>query len=372
MISPGSLAILRERILPKEKLQHHMIREIHEQPRVIKATITRENQQVADVAKAIYDNKYEMVYLTGSGTSYHASLVGAFSLSILTGLVCNSIPASEFEAWLPSTIPRKSLLIAISQSGESLDVLEAARSALKKNMKIIAITNTPNSSLTKIADCTLLTHAGKELAVTATKTYTTQLILLFMLTLELAKLQGQRSKEVKELKTAFLKIPKLAKETLILNENLMRKLAYNFKHVNCFFLLGSGPNYATALESALKLKEACNIFAEGFASREFLHGPIQLIGGQTPIIFIVSKDEMEDFKGLIKTIVNFGAPLIPVSEKAQTFPHLSVKGAQIPEGFPKIFSPILYIIPLQLFAYYSSVARNLNPDKPEKLKKVVK
>jgi glucosamine--fructose-6-phosphate aminotransferase (isomerizing) len=349
-----------------------MIREIHEQPKVIKATITKENRQVAEVAKAIYDSKYEMVYLTGSGTSYHASLVGAFSLSTLTGLICNSIPASEFEAWLPSTVPRKSILIEISQSGESTDVLEAARLALKRNMKVIAITNTPQSSLAKIADYILMTHAGKELAVTATKTYTTQLTLLFMLTLELANLQGQRKEDVKRLKITLSKTPKLASETLILNEDLMREFAYDFKHVNCFFLLGSGPNYATALEGALKLKEACNIFAEGFACREFLHGPIQLIGGQTPIILIMTKDELEDFKGLVKTIVNFGAPLIPISERTSTFPNLSVEGAQIPEGFPKIFSPILYIIPLQLLAYYSSIARNLNPDKPEKLKKVVK
>ena len=349
-----------------------MIREIHEQPKAIEATLAEERQQVVKVAEEIYNEKYEMVYITGSGTSYHAGLAGTFSLSLLTKLICSSIPASEFGVWLPSTIPRKALLIAISQSGESTDVLEAAKSALKRNMKIVAITNTPQSSLTKVADYILLTHAGKELAVTATKTYTTQLTLLFMLTLELASLQRQGSEKIEELKKALTEAPRLVNKTLTSNENLMREFAYNFKHVNCFFLLGSGPNYATALEGALKLKEACNVFAEGFASREFLHGPIQLIDRQTPIIFILTKDEIEHFKGLIKTVVNFGAPLIPISEEKQVFSDFSVKAVEIPEGFPKIFSPILYIVPLQLFAYYSSIARNLNPDKPEKLRKVVK
>lgn len=349
-----------------------MIREIHEQPKAIEATIAKEAKQTTKIAEIIYNEKYEMVYVTGSGTSYHAGLAGTYAFSVLTKLVYSLIPASEFKPWLPLTIPRKALLIAISQSGESVDVLEAVKLALKRNMKVIAITNTPQSSLTKLAHHTLLTHAGEELAVTATKTYTAQLATLFMLVLELAGLQDQETEKIEELKMTLATTPKLVNETLTSNEDLMRELAYDFKHVNYFFLLGSGPNYATALEGALKLKEACNIFAEGFASREFLHGPIQLIDGRTPIIFVVTKDEIENFKGLMKTIANFGAPLISISEKANLLSIFSTKTVQVPKGLPKIFSPILYIIPLQLFAYYSSIARGLNPDKPEKLRKVVK
>jgi glucosamine--fructose-6-phosphate aminotransferase (isomerizing) len=152
----------------------------------------------------------------------------------------------------------------------------------------------------------------------------------------------------------------------------MRELSNTHKDKSFFFLLGSGSNYATALEGALKLKEACNIFAEGFASREFLHGPIQLLNEKTPVLFMLSADEIDGFLELMETITKFGAPLISISEKSDRVEEVSAGLACIPEGFPKTFSPILYVVPLQLFAYYSSIARNLNPDKPEKLRKVVK
>jgi glucosamine--fructose-6-phosphate aminotransferase (isomerizing) len=152
----------------------------------------------------------------------------------------------------------------------------------------------------------------------------------------------------------------------------MRDLSNMHKDKSFFFLLGSGSNYATALEGALKLKESCNIFAEGFATREFLHGPIQLLNKKTPVMFMLSEDEIDSFLELMKTIRKFGAPLISISEKSDKVEEVSGGLAYIPEGFPKTFSPILYVLPLQLFAYYSSIARNLNPDKPEKLRKVVK
>ncbi|MGB9693845.1 MAG: SIS domain-containing protein [Fervidobacterium sp.] len=362
------------KVVPEEvgKFPYHMMREIHEQPTAIEATLSGEIKQAKKIAEIIHQEKYEMIYITGSGTSYHAGLAGTYSLSLLTKLIASLIPASEFGTWLSPAISKKALLIAISQSGESKDIIEAVRIALKRNMQVIALTNTPQSSLAKMANYTLLTHAGEEFAVAATKSYTAQLAALFMLILEVADLREEKTENIEKLKEMLAAAPKFVNEIIIHNREIIRDLAYTFKRSNYFFLLGSGPNYATALEGALKLKETCNVFAEGFASREFLHGPIQLIDGRTPILFIVTEDEIMNFIGLMQTITNFGAPLITISEKVNRLSEVSTNVIHIPEGFPKVFSPILYIIPLQLFAYHSSIVRNLNPDKPEKLRKVVK
>jgi glucosamine--fructose-6-phosphate aminotransferase (isomerizing) len=355
-----------------KEFPHHMMREIHEQPQAVQITLTEGRREVRSTVEEIRSKNYEMIYITGSGTSYHAGLAGQYALFTLTKLVTSLIPASEFPVWIPSATKRRALLIAISQSGESIDVLAAVKAALEKEMDILAVTNTPDSSLTKLSRYILLTRASEELAVTATKSYVTQLAALFLLSLELTCLGEFDSEYLAQFRKKLFEAPTFISKTISINEGLMRELSITHKDKNFFFLLGSGSNYATALEGALKLKEACNIFAEGFASREFLHGPIQLLNRNTPVLFMLSADEIGGFHELMETIRKFGAPLISISEKSDKVEQVSSELACIPEGFPKAFSPILYVVPLQLFAYYSSIARNLNPDKPEKLKKVVK
>jgi len=355
-----------------KEFPHHMMREIHEQPQAVQATLTEGHREAQSIVEEIRSKNYEMIYITGSGTSYHAGLAGQYALFTLTKLVTSLIPASEFPVWIPSVAKRRALLIAISQSGESTDVLAAVKAALEKEMDVLAVTNTPGSSLTEMSRYILLTRAGEELAVTATKSYVAQLATLFLLSLELTRPEGFGSEDLVQFRKKLFEAPKLISETISINEDLMRELSNTHKDKSFFFLLGSGSNYATALEGALKLKEACNIFAEGFASREFLHGPLQLLNEKTPVLFMLSGDEIDGFLGLMETIRKFGAPLISISEKSDRVEEVSTGLACIPEGFPKTFSPILYVVPLQLFAYYSSTARNLNPDKPEKLRKVVK
>lgn len=351
---------------------HHMIREIYEEPDVVQATLGESSKQIQDITNKIRSKNYEMIYITGSGTSYHAGLAGQYALSTLTRLATSLIPASEFPLWIPPTISRKTLLIAISQSGESSDVLAAAKAALDRKMDIVAVTNTAGSSLMKMSNYTLLTQAGEELAVTATKSYIAQLVAIFLFSLELANRRQFRKKDLAQLRRKLFIAPKFIARTTNSIDSLMRQLANMHSNKNLFFLLGSGPNYATALEGALKLKEACNIFAEGFASREFLHGPIQLVDERTPVLFVVPADEIDNSLNLLESLRKFGAPIIAISEKKAKLREVTTEVICVPEGFPKVFSPILYIIPLQLFAYYSSTARGLNPDKPEKLVKVVK
>lgn len=355
-----------------KRFPHHMVREIHEQPQAVETTLTEGSKEVTGVVEEVRSKEYEMIYITGSGTSYHAGLAAQYALFTLTKLVTSPIPASEFPVWIPAAVKRKALLIAISQSGESVDVLTAVNAALEKDMDALAVTNTPGSSLTKLSRYTLLTRAGEELAVTATKSHVAQLAMLFLLSLELTRTEEYASEDVEHLRERLFEVPRLISETISMNEDLTRGLANMHRDKSFFFLLGSGSNYATTLEGALKLKEACNIFAEGFASREFLHGPIQLLNKKTPVLLMLSVDEIDILLELMETIRKFGAPLISISEKSDRVKEVSTEFVPIPKGFPKVFFPILYVVPLQLFAYYSSIARNLNPDKPEKLRKVVK
>ncbi len=348
-----------------------MLREIYEEPKVVDATLNQSLKTMRRIVDEVQSKRYDLIYITGSGTSYHAGLACQYVLFNLGIPATSLIPASEFPFWIPSTIDRKTLLIAISQSGESSDILAAGSTALSRKIDILAVTNTENSSLAKMAHHTILTRAGQELAVTATKSYIAQLATLFLFSLELAERQ-RASNDFTYLRQKLFKTPRLIGEVVKSSNDLMLHLAEKYHDKNFFFTLGSGPNYTTALEAALKLKEACNIFAEGFATREFLHGPIQLINDKTPVIFILSSDEIKDLLSSLNSVRRFGAPVISLCDDEEGLEEISTETILIPKNFPKIFSPIIYIVPLQLFAYYSSVVRGLNPDKPEKLSKVVK
>lgn len=368
-----SLSLSQNQREPDLKFRHMMIKEICEEPKVIEGLLVEGLKEAKEIADAISSKGYEMVYLTGSGTSYHAGLAAQYAISTLTRFVTSLIPASEFPSWIPSNPKRKSLLIAISQSGESSDVLAAAKSALEKKMEILAVTNTQDSSLMKISQYTLLTRAGEELAVTATKSYVAQLMALFLLSAQFAEAEGIPVADAARLRQQLFKAAEVISETINSVKGKVQQLARRYSRQNFFFLLGSGPNYATALEGALKLKEACNIFAEGFASREFLHGPIQLVDKKTSLFFILTEDQLDSPVREIKSLRGFGASVFLISEKKDDqLKEVSSELICIPSGFPKVFSSMIYIVPLQLFAYYSSVARGLNPDKPEKLTKVVK
>jgi len=351
------------------KSAHMMIKEIFEEPQAIEAFLAEGFIQVEQIADRINSKEYEMVYLTGSGTSYHAGLAAQYALSALTRFVTSLIPASELPYWIPSKPTKKSLLIAVSQSGESSDVLAAAKAASEKGIDILAVTNTRNSSLMKISDYTLLTRAGQERAVTATKSHITQLMALFSLSAQLS----EKDREAASLRKQLFGAPKLISETIKSVNDGVRRLADEYRRQNFFFLLGSGPNYATALEGALKLKEACNVYAEGFASREFLHGPMQLVDKRTSLFFLLNENQVDSVLNEIKGMRGFGASVFSICDKKdERLRESSNEVITVPGGFPKVFSSLIYIIPLQLFAYYSSVARGLNPDKPDKLSKVVR
>ncbi len=351
-----------------------MIREILEEPSTIRKTLIEEQENIRRIAGEIKAKNYEMAYITGSGTSYHAGLASQYVLSSLTDLITSTIPASEFQQWASSSISRKTFLIAISQSGESIDILDAAKAALKKGMDVLAVTSNFRSTLARLANYTIFPRSGEENAVPATKTYVTQLMAIFMFALELAEFKRYSAK-IEGLREKLYTIPQIIEETFETFGKPIREIARKYKDRNLIFILGSGPNYATSLEAALKLKETCMVFAEGFATREFLHGPIRLVDKRTLIIIISPKDEVNGHLGISKSFKGFGASVISIlerTEESKPLAEISDDVLYVPSSLPKIFSPIIFIVPIQLFAYYVAVFKGLNPDRPEKLMKVVK
>jgi glucosamine--fructose-6-phosphate aminotransferase (isomerizing) len=227
-------------------------------------------------------------------------------------------------------------------------------------MRTFAVTNAKKSRLARVVDLPIVAQAGPEKAVTATKSFTATLLAAYMLTLALTKRN--------DLANALRRVPDMVSQTLSLCDEKCKVLASKFKDREFFFLLGSGSNLSTALEGALKLKESCNLFAEGFATREFLHGPMQLVDNRTPI-FLLQNEILDEIPKLAESFRRLGAPTIIVGS--------DISGAlgetiEVVGGLEELFLPLIYVIPLQLFAYYSSVARGLNPDNPTKLRKVVR
>jgi glucosamine--fructose-6-phosphate aminotransferase (isomerizing) len=336
-----------------------MLREIHEQPVALRRTIDETRDEAQRIAERDAHN-IRMIYFTGSGTSYHACIAANYVVSSVTNYSSSTLPASEFSAWTGRTKHHSGTwLIAISQSGESRDVIDAVRSAKLSKMHVLAVTNDAHSSLGKLADFSIASRAGKEEAVTATKSFTATLLATYEFVTALSKRD--------ELKTELERLPDLVDETLRRCEKKCRVLASEFRNREFLFLLGSGGNYASALEGALKLKESCNIYAEGFATREFLHGPMQLVDERTPV-FILQRELSDELEELTDRFKRLGAPTIIVGPDTAVNESDTI---EIPDGVNEIYQPLTYVIPLQLFAYYSSISRGLNPDQPTKLKKVV-
>jgi glucosamine--fructose-6-phosphate aminotransferase (isomerizing) len=361
--------------MSRDNYSYKMLKEIHEQPQAIMRTLQKSTPEAKEFAELYPLKDFDLIYITGSGTSYHAGLAGQYAMAAITRTFMSVIPSSEFRYWVPHSTGKKSMVFAISQSGESSDVLSAANAARDNGSTLIAITNTPGSSLTRLAHFTVHTYAGVEEAVTATKTYTSQLAAMFTIAFAHAeKDEASDDKTLSRLNRTITDVPRYLEEAISLCEPQVQGLADKLKSSRFIFLLGSGPNYATSLEGALKLKEAAEVFAEGFATREFIHGPMQLISEGTPIIVFLSHSEAQEES--LRSIINFqklGAHIIGVTcqEEKQEFEDHLFECVKSRTEIEDIFTPITYIVPIQLLAYNLAIKKGLNPDKPEKLKKVV-
>ncbi len=342
--------------------EHYMIREIREGPEALRRTLDALAREVEEVRNLLESRGLRRGFVIGSGTSYHASLVLQYLVNKFTDCRLVSVPASEFTDWAPGKLSGE-VVLAFSQSGESTDVIVSVKMAKERGATVVGVTNTPGSTLTKLSDAYLLTRAGEEKAVTATKTYDAQLIASYVLALSL----GGRGEAMDELKGVVRAV-----ESVLKREGEVRGLAEELKGAETMFALGRGVNYPNALEASLKLKEAAMIHAEGFAVREFLHGPIQLVDETTPVLVLIpSRRALEESRKTLDKLMGYEAPVVAVRAEGVDVSEYSAHEVEVP-SVKEEYSALTVIKAVQLLAYYTAVAKGLNPDKPTKLTKVVK
>ncbi len=342
----------------KAGYDHFMIKEIHEEPGAVRDTLT-EMDDVMRVVKEI--GEVERVCFVACGTSYHASLVGKYLFESILGIPTDVILASEFR-YSARALTDRTLAVFISQSGETADTLNALRSA-NSRAKTLAIVNVLGSSATREAQHVLYTRAGPEIGVAATKTYVSQLTIIYMLVAAMG---------APELIEKLEKVPAIMEEALGDEDNI-RALSSHYSNVSDFFFIGRGFSYPTALEGALKLKEITYIHGEGYAAGELKHGPLALIDDGVPVVAISppgpchdkTLSNVEEVRARGARVIGVGSTLDEALRKeADDFIGLS------PE-VDEVLSPLVYIVPLQLLSYYVSVERGLDPDKPKNLAKCV-
>ncbi len=356
--------------------KHFMLKEIYEQPTALRRTLKISKDEIKKFAQILLSA--ENIYITGAGTSLFASLAGKFIISRFLGKYIQAIECSELKIQLKDCLKENSVIIALSQSGETIDTIEAIRWAKKtQNVKILSITNIVGSSITRYSDHVIITRACPEIGVAATKTYACQVLTLGLISLEIAKLRKQENEyELQQYEKALKSTPQIIETFLENNINLIKNIVKNLeKHANYFFL-ARGISIGIAKEGGLKLKEVACRFIEGYSAASAKHGPIALVRKDFPIVFIAPPDET--YERLIGNIMEFkarGGKIISfVVESDKKITELSDMTIRIPQPDNKyynLFSPITFIPALQLLAYYSAIYHHLDPDKPLNLSKTV-
>ena len=356
---------------------HFMLKEIHEQPQAIHDTVKHRLQQdgtvsLGDVAwtKELLQDIHK-IYIVACGTAYNAGRVGKVALERLTGIPVETDLASEFRYRDPF-VNEHTLLILVSQSGETADTLAALREGKRKGARIFSVTNVIGSSIARESDDVFYTWAGPEIAVASTKAYTTQLVAFYLIAMNMALLLGKMERsEYDRLLTEILALSDKI-ESMLKKESDIKQIADSIKDKNAVFYLGRNMDYNSALEGALKLKEISYIFTEAFAAGELKHGTIALIEEGTPVITIATQTSLLD-----KTFSNMqevkarGAHLIAFTrESATTICNEADVTVTIPEC-PDLLMPVVSIVPAQLLAYYTSVLKGNDVDKPRNLAKSV-
>ncbi|WP_394895758.1 glutamine--fructose-6-phosphate transaminase (isomerizing) [Clostridium perfringens] len=356
-----------------------MLKEINEQPKAIKDTMTSrimEGKEVTlddiSITKEYLDN-VDRVYIVACGTAYHAGVIGKYAIEKLVRIPVEVDIASEFR-YRDAVITDKTLIIVLSQSGETADTLAVLRDGQAKGARVLAVTNVVGSSVSREANDVLYTWAGPEIAVASTKAYVTQLIAMYTLALHFAELKGSKSvEEIEEIKKAMLGLPEKVEE-ILKNTDLIKEFAVKESTEKDLYFLGRGMDYGVAMEGSLKLKEISYIHSEAYAGGELKHGPIALIEKDIPVVSLLTQRELMDkMISNVQEVVTRGANVLGVcfkgdmeESKRKMFEGL----IEIPETL-SLLSPVLSVVPLQLFSYYVAKAKGFDVDKPRNLAKSV-
>lgn len=362
---------LTPQMIEKGGFPHYMLKEIFEQP--VSLEYTRNVQRPYLEAAAEIMSRSKVNFLIGAGTSYHSCLAGSYMYSKLAGLATIPVIASEFIQQYGNVLDPDTSLLLVSQSGETADVLKVASYARMKASTVMAITNVVSSTITRLSRLYIVQQAGPEIGVAATKTYTSQLLVHLLLALEIGKKRGKiNQKDYDEYYSKIKAIPKLAEQVLKSTEEKVKELAKELKDSTHIFYLGRGINTATAYEGRLKMLEVAYIPSSAFSAGESKHGPIALIEKNTPAIFIAPSDgSRKVILGNIMELKSRGARIITLGEeKDRELKEVSDFYVDMPE-VDELLTPIVYVLPLQLLAYYTAVLKGLDPDKPRNLAKSV-
>jgi len=362
----------------KGGFDHFMLKEIHEQPEALRQSLAGrvdrnghiQAPEIEPLADAIC--AATRVELVACGTASYAALVGAAAIEDWTGLPARVTVGSEFR-YSPPPLDERTLVIAVTQSGETADTIAPTRLARERGCTIVAVTNTVGSAITREADAVLFLHAGPEIAVAASKTFVTQVTTLIVLAAAMAKLRGTLAEtDELELGTALRHLPDAAARTLESNAPGARDLARRYVNSRGFMFVGRGATYPAALEGALKLKEISYVHAEGYPAGELKHGPISLLDAECPLVAIATRSSTYD--KLISNVMEGRARdarvIAVATEGDPQIARYADDVCWVPDTHERL-SPVLAIIPLQLFAYHVAVARGTDVDQPRNLAKSV-
>lgn len=354
----------------KDGFPHYMLKEIHEQPTAIeRATRGRTLQEnpvtdggdAADELSPEIVSEIDSIQFVACGTSYHAALYGEQLLSS-RGIPANTALASEFVT-SPPPLSDRTLVVGVTQSGETADTLEALRAAKSRGFKTLAVTNVIGSTAARECDEALFIRAGPEIGVAATKTFSSQVATLA----QLAAYLSDEPDDLETMQNELAKIPEMVQQ--ILDENTAESLAEYYRNAESYFFVGRGIAHPVALEGALKLKEISYEHAEGFPAGELKHGPLALVTPQTPVFAIITGSNIDRMRGTIREVAARGAPVVAVAPES-----ISLEGVEswltIPETTPEL-SGILTNVQLQLFSYHTATLLERSVDKPRNLAKSV-
>lgn len=358
--------------------EHFMLKEINEQPKAVRDTMS---QRITADKKAIsfeelawdadYLNSFNKIYIVACGTAYHAGLVGKYYIEKLARVLVEVDVASEFRYRDP-IVDEHTLLIVVSQSGETSDTLAALKESKRRGAKTLAITNVVGSSVAREADQVVYTWAGPEIAVASTKAYTTQLVLFFMLALYMAEIkQSITAERTAQLVAQLHEIPAQVSEILS-DVDPIKTFAKQYGFNEDVFYIGRGLDYAVSLEGALKLKEISYIHAEAYAAGELKHGTLALIVEGVPVIALATQRNVyEKTLSNIKEVKARDAVVIGIAAEGDTELKKYVDHVMHVPATDEFIMPILSVIPLQLLAYYAAITRGCDVDKPRNLAKSV-
>lgn len=356
---------------------YYMLKEIHQQPEVVMGLFnlrTKKMEEVVFENLEISDKEFTAVtkiFIQACGTSYHAGLVGKYLIERFLRIPVEVDISSEFRYRRP-IIGERTLLISISQSGETADTIAGLEEGKKLGAKTLSICNVVGSTITRMSDAVIYINAGPEIGVASTKAYTAQITTLYLLTLYLGKLLNKiPAPMLRALIWQLKKVPEVMEDILV-REQEIKNISYKYFHCTSALFLGRGVNYPTALEGALKLKEISYIHASGYAAGEMKHGPIALIDKDTPVFCVAPNDATyEKMLSNIQEVRARSGRVIAIATAGNKEVRLYADEVFYIQPIEEYLSPLVTIVPLQLFAYYIAVMRGCDVDKPRNLAKSV-